>query len=551
MCGKAIKAEGGGVFQFKRGLGRDACAVAFRRIAPRMARMEPAPEPRNETPRSALVRFFSGTGCTLLILSAGILLLFLASIDSARYGTEIAARSYFGSVIALWQYPVEWPLGSFLSYLWVPLPGAPVVALAALANLALAGWSRIRRRGGPLVGRIGLAMVHFGLIGALCGYALLLFGSPAALVATEVSASVVVAGLVLFFSPSLAASSRRETAQERMGTSERLSRSWLFAPVLGASAGAFLAVSNGPAAMAALYGERHMDLLPVLLYGPALCLFVANRMKGEGIPEWREKLPFSLLSGGIVLHSALLAVLCVLWGLPPVTDLHSSALFAGWVGALIAAAVEKKRGDGLAGMAACLAGGLSLAAGFFIGADFSRPLAPVIASRTWLVLHVCTIAAGYGAAILAVILADVTILARIFRKDDDLARKLSGLLLGTVAAALVLTAAGVLLGGFWAEGAWGRFWGWDPKENAALMLVLWLALTLHARRGGHVALAGFMNLAALAGLFLAWSWAGVNLMGVGLHSYGFTGAGAWATLIYTILQGALVIAGLRAARPRN
>jgi ABC-type transport system involved in cytochrome c biogenesis permease subunit len=505
-----------------------------------MARMEESPMPRNDPPRSALVRFLSGTGGTLWILSAGILLLFLASIDAARYGTEIAASSYFGSLIALWQYPVEWPLGNVLSALWIPLPGAPLVALAALANLILAGWSRIRRRGGPLVSRIGLAGVHFGLIGTLGGYALLLAGSPAALIVTEVAASVTVAGLALFFFPNLATFFRRNTAGGKVGTSERLSRSWLFAPVLGASAGAFLAISNGAAQMAHLYGERHLDLLPILLYGPSLCLFAANKLKGEGVPEWREKLPFSLLSGGIVLHSALLAVLCVLRGLPPVTDLHSSALFAGWIGAVLAVAVEKKRGDGLAGMAACIVGGLSLAAGFFIGADFSQPLAPVIASRSWLVLHVCTIAAGYGAAGLAVILADAAILARLFTKKDDLAQRLAGFLSGTVASALVLTAAGVLLGGFWAERAWGRFWGWDPKENAALMLVLWLALLLHARRGGHVALTGFVSLAALSGLFLAWSWAGVNLMGAGLHSYGFASTGAWATLTFALIQGALV-----------
>ncbi len=88
--------------------------------------------------------------------------------------------------------------------------------------------------------------------------------------------------------------------------------------------------------------------------------------------------------------------------------------------------------------------------------------------------------------------------------------------------------------------------------GTALMLVLWLALILHARRGGHVALAGFVNLAALSGLFLAWSWAGVNLMGAGLHSYGFASAGVWATLGYAIAQGALVAgSGLLNRRKRR
>ena len=43
---------------------------------------------------------------------------------------------------------------------------------------------------------------------------------------------------------------------------------------------------------------------------------------------------------------------------------------------------------------------------------------------------------------------------------------------------------GTVLGGIWADQSWGRFWGWDPKENGALMIVLWNLLILHVRLGG-------------------------------------------------------------------
>jgi ABC-type transport system involved in cytochrome c biogenesis permease subunit len=45
---------------------------------------------------------------------------------------------------------------------------------------------------------------------------------------------------------------------------------------------------------------------------------------------------------------------------------------------------------------------------------------------------------------------------------------------------------GTILGGIWADQSWGRFWGWDPKENGALLIVLWNAIILHSRWGGFI-----------------------------------------------------------------
>ncbi len=57
---------------------------------------------------------------------------------------------------------------------------------------------------------------------------------------------------------------------------------------------------------------------------------------------------------------------------------------------------------------------------------------------------------------------------------------------GVICFALFFSFVGTVLGGIWADQSWGRFWGWDPKENGALLIVLWNAIILHARWGGYV-----------------------------------------------------------------
>jgi hypothetical protein len=79
-----------------------------------------------------------------------------------------------------------------------------------------------------------------------------------------------------------------------------------------------------------------------------------------------------------------------------------------------------------------------------------------------------------------------------------------------------------VLGGLWADDSWGRFWGWDPKENGALIIVLWNALVLHARWDGLIKDRGLAVLAIGGNIATSWSWFGVNELGIGLHSYGFT-----------------------------
>ena len=115
---------------------------------------------------------------------------------------------------------------------------------------------------------------------------------------------------------------------------------------------------------------------------------------------------------------------------------------------------------------------------------------------------------------------------------------------GTLCFAIFFSFVGTVLGGLWADDSWGRFWGWDPKENGALMIVAWNALVLHARWGGLVRDRGLAMLAVWGNAVVAWSYFGVNELGVGLHSYGFTEGMAMWLAVFVLAQLAIIALAL-------
>jgi ABC-type transport system involved in cytochrome c biogenesis permease subunit len=130
---------------------------------------------------------------------------------------------------------------------------------------------------------------------------------------------------------------------------------------------------------------------------------------------------------------------------------------------------------------------------------------------------------GYAAGLLAAIIAHVYIFARIFGcRDRELLRDITRMVYAVMCFTLLFSLVGTILGGIWANVSWGRFWGWDPKENGALLIVLATLAILHARMGGHIRQDGVHLCAIVLGMIVAFSWWYVNVMGVGLHSYGFT-----------------------------
>ena len=122
-----------------------------------------------------------------------------------------------------------------------------------------------------------------------------------------------------------------------------------------------------------------------------------------------------------------------------------------------------------------------------------------------------------------------------------LGEALTTMVYAIVCFATLFSFVGTVLGGIWADQSWGRFWGWDPKENGALLIVIWNAVILHARWGNLMGNRGLMNLAVFGNIVTSFSWFGVNMLGIGLHSYGFMDA-AFYWLMFFIASQLIVIA---------
>ena len=151
-------------------------------------------------------------------------------------------------------------------------------------------------------------------------------------------------------------------------------------------------------------------------------------------------------------------------------------------------------------------------------------LQAVLDTNFWLATHVVIITLGYAATFLAgAARRSSTSSAASSRRarQDRLAKSSARMIYGIVCFAMLFSFVGTVLGGIWADQSWGRFWGWDPKENGAVLIVLWNALILHARWGGLVRERGIACLAIFGNIVTAWRWFGTNMLGVGLHSYGF------------------------------
>ncbi len=256
------------------------------------------------------------------------------------------------------------------------------------------------------------------------------------------------------------------------------------------------------------------------------------------VAHWLIGFAWLLATGGILAR---------MWlgGYAPVTNLYSSALFVAWVAAAFCIVMEKIFRNGIATVAAALIGipSLIIAHHLAMDGDTLEMMRAVLDSNFWLSTHVITVTAGYGATFLAGALGLIYIARGVFTPslDKPTADALSRMIYGIVCFATLFSLVGTILGGIWADQSWGRFWGWDPKENGALMIVIWNALLLHARWGGLAKARGIAALAVFGNVVTAWSWFGVNLLGVGLHSYGFTENGALWLIAFAASQVAMIV----------
>jgi ABC-type transport system involved in cytochrome c biogenesis permease subunit len=266
-----------------------------------------------------------------------------------------------------------------------------------------------------------------------------------------------------------------------------------------------------------------------------------------------------LLVATFVLHTFALVARVYITGRPPVVNLYSSAVFIGWACVLAGLGLEALHRMGIGNLVAALSGGLTLMVAYGLDSgDTMHVLQAVLDTQFWLSTHVVTVTLGYGATFLAGLLGTCAIVhaiwTRYVRRPADAAvakgvqDRLYRMTYGVVCFALFFSFIGTVLGGLWADDSWGRFWGWDPKENGALMIVLWNAAVLHARWDRWIGPRGFALFAIAGNIVTAWSWFGTNQLGIGLHSYGFTSGVLMLLAGYVVSQIVLIGAGILLTR---
>jgi ABC-type transport system involved in cytochrome c biogenesis permease subunit len=234
---------------------------------------------------------------------------------------------------------------------------------------------------------------------------------------------------------------------------------------------------------------------------------------------------FCVLLLALAMHTFGLGSRMYLQGRPPVTNLYSSAIFIGWATVLIGLVIERIFRDGIGSACAAVIGFITLIIAHHLAGsgDTLEMLQAVLDTNIWLATHVVSITIGYSAMFLAGMLAILYVVRGVFTTSltKESAQSLARMTYGVVCFATLFSFVGTVLGGIWADQSWGRFWGWDPKENGALLIVLWCAIILHARWGGFIRQRGLMVLTLFGSVITSFSWFGVNMLGVGLHSYGF------------------------------
>jgi ABC-type transport system involved in cytochrome c biogenesis permease subunit len=276
--------------------------------------------------------------------------------------------------------------------------------------------------------------------------------------------------------------------------------------------------------------EQRMNQANPLIVAAFLFVF-AGVFRSIGWLGWEE--PLRQTAWGLAVISLALLVATLLGRmyimqrpLVFVTNLYSSALMIG-AGALAACLVIERiyrNGLGLLVGVSVAASAVDIAHHLSTdGKDTLGALVAVLDTNYWLASHVTTITLGYAATYVAGFLGIAYIawglLFNSLTKEKHAA--LASMIYGVLCFAMLLSFVGTVLGGIWADQSWGRFWGWDPKENGAVLIVLWNALILHARWCGLVKQRGVAVLSIVGIMVTTWSYFGTNQLGAGLHNYGF------------------------------
>ena len=273
----------------------------------------------------------------------------------------------------------------------------------------------------------------------------------------------------------------------------------------------------------------------IMFYIFAFIFFVVSFASSK--PLWYNLGLLSVIAGFIP-HVLGLVMRIIIMARPPVSSLYETFIFVGFIAVSLGLMIEYYNRQWMGIITAAISGTalLFIANKYSAEGDTLKVLIAVLNSNFWLATHVTTITMGYAATCVGGLLGHIWLLQAVFKKDIQTLDKTYKTTLGILGVALTLTFLGTNLGGIWADQSWGRFWGWDPKENGALMIVLWTALLFHAKVEQMIGPLGLAAGAVIGMMVVMWAWFGVNLLSVGLHSYGFTSGVATSLIVYAVIE---------------
>ncbi len=264
-------------------------------------------------------------------------------------------------------------------------------------------------------------------------------------------------------------------------------------------------------------------------------------------PDRLNQAAFAIVCACAVIHTVGIIFRIYIIGYAPVINLYSSAVFVGWGAVLLAIILEALYKNSIGNATASIIGFSTLLVAHHLSTtgDTLEMLRAVLDNNFWLATHVIIITLGYSATFLAGSIGFIFILMSVLsnRIDKGIARTLGNMVYGIICFATLFSFVGTILGGIWADQSWGRFWGWDPKENGALLIVIWNAIILHSRWGGFAKTRGIMMLAIFGNVVFSWSWFGTNMLGIGLHAYGFMDEAFTYLAAFMLLQVMVIAIG--------
>lgn len=203
-------------------------------------------------------------------------------------------------------------------------------------------------------------------------------------------------------------------------------------------------------------------------------------------------------------------------GRPPFTNLYESLIIFAVTIPIIYLYVERRYELSAAGLLVCIFAFLLMIYASRLDREI-HPLMPALKSN-WLVTHVLTCFIAYASFAVSFI---CSILYLVFRKKGHTAicERMDLATYQTIAFGFLFLSIGIITGSVWAERAWGRYWGWDPKETWALITWFVYAFYLHMRavKGWKEAKGAWISILGFA--CVLFTYLGVSFLLYGLHSY--------------------------------